>query len=439
MTRQPPFDEQAERALIGAALLGAEATCLVASEIGVTRESFFLPSHREVWGAIDHLVSNGKSVDLMTVSGRLRERKTEAVIGRDLVISCMDDCTSPAYAQSYAQTVKDMERRRLVIQSSLVAIESAQDLGVDPAQVVSLAQEGILSVDVVSSRRTREQVKQEVIDRWTNAHNGVPMGLPFPIHSISSQWAGPENGLVTLLISRAGVGKSAMLGQWITFLAQRGMPIGVCPFEDGPPRFMARNASLLGKFSSFLADQGGLSDRELDSALASVDEAFALPIYWTDKRVTAGELTAWAVQAKARHGIKALFLDAFKDILTSGKSNEDDILLCSQITHLAERLDIPVIVTAHLRKTESDIITRRDIRGSSRIDDDAKLVCAIQEVTGEDGEPANRFDILKSNHGPLFHVPIVKKSCPLSFVDPDMEDVVAHAQHRKSEQGGLEL
>src|SRR3989344_5440774 len=77
--RVPPQDTEMERALLGALLLNQNAMYEVADLVGV--DSFYSGKHRIVFDAMLSLYAKSEPIDVVTVSGKLKERKQLTEIG----------------------------------------------------------------------------------------------------------------------------------------------------------------------------------------------------------------------------------------------------------------------------------------------------------------------------------------------------------------------
>lgn len=80
--RDPPHDDDAEVAVLGAALLDAEAARQAVAELQA--EDFYRPAHKLVFAAIARLVLEASPVDAVTVADELRRAGAIDAIGGDL-------------------------------------------------------------------------------------------------------------------------------------------------------------------------------------------------------------------------------------------------------------------------------------------------------------------------------------------------------------------
>src|SRR5512137_819721 len=70
--REPPHDDDAEAAVLGASLLAADRVMPLASALAI--DDFFLPHHREAWAAIVETFGRRMPVDVISVGDEVRAR-----------------------------------------------------------------------------------------------------------------------------------------------------------------------------------------------------------------------------------------------------------------------------------------------------------------------------------------------------------------------------
>src|SRR5947209_518906 len=103
--RLPPQDVDMERALIGALLINQNAMYEVADVVGA--DSFYAGKHRTIYDAMLTLYAKGEPIDVVTVSGKLKERKQLADIGGGAYLTELaGTAASPGSARHYAQGVQ---------------------------------------------------------------------------------------------------------------------------------------------------------------------------------------------------------------------------------------------------------------------------------------------------------------------------------------------
>ena len=104
-TRVPPQDIEMEKALLGALLLSPGAMYEIVDVVGV--DSFYAGKHRTIFDAMLSLHTKGEPIDVVTVSGKLKERKELTAIGGAAYLSeVAGAAASPGSARHYAQSVQ---------------------------------------------------------------------------------------------------------------------------------------------------------------------------------------------------------------------------------------------------------------------------------------------------------------------------------------------
>ena len=70
--RVPPHSEEAERGVLGSAMMDAERVLDLCVGRGLTADAFYVPSHQLVFRTLMEMQSQSRPVDLLTVTARLR-------------------------------------------------------------------------------------------------------------------------------------------------------------------------------------------------------------------------------------------------------------------------------------------------------------------------------------------------------------------------------
>lgn len=106
------FDQAAEAALIGAALLDGAEVLVCPTVQAVQPADFWFDGHRAIWSAIRKVALDGLTPDYITVSGELRKR---GQFDDALLTSAITGTPNLAGAEGYAAIVRDWSRRRMVL------------------------------------------------------------------------------------------------------------------------------------------------------------------------------------------------------------------------------------------------------------------------------------------------------------------------------------
>lgn len=132
LSKAPPSSPEAEQAVITAIMARPERLKDVLDEL--TPRDFHSPVHRTIFEALASLAEAGKLVDLVLVGEELKARgKLDVVGGRVYLAELASGIVGNV--SEHVKIVKDRAARRSLLDAALAAVEHAQDLGRDPAEI----------------------------------------------------------------------------------------------------------------------------------------------------------------------------------------------------------------------------------------------------------------------------------------------------------------
>jgi len=238
-----PFDEDAERATLGAILLDAEIA-LPAVAATVEPRDFFIDRYRWTYAAMLALRDRGVSIDHMTLTAELETRGQLAEVGGPGVVAGLDNAALTArHAESYALIVKEKAARRLWLNwASEVASEAYGD-GFDPDVLIATTR---LTLEAL--RRDR----QSASDRFALHFAREALEPQPPVDWIIDRLFAA--GSVAALVGEGGSKKTwtaldaavavATGARWLDFQTTRGMVL-IVDEESGRHRLNRRLADVL--------------------------------------------------------------------------------------------------------------------------------------------------------------------------------------------------
>ena len=152
---QPPNDQAAEKAVLGAMLLSKDLPPLM-HQI-VRAEDFYTPAHGRIYDAIIKLSSNEEPADAVTVADQLeKDGELERIGGRPYLHTLIESVPSPASGPYYAQIVAEKALLRRLIDAGMriTSYGYAATEGMEVEEMVNRAQAEIYSV--TEQRRTED-------------------------------------------------------------------------------------------------------------------------------------------------------------------------------------------------------------------------------------------------------------------------------------------
>jgi len=113
MEREPPHSEKAERALIGAVLLGDECFRTCPEDMA---DLFWEPRYAAIWRVLVDLGVHAKPLDLILVSDELKRRNLLNLVGgQEFLVELAESCPENPQPDVYVYLIRrDAALRRLI-------------------------------------------------------------------------------------------------------------------------------------------------------------------------------------------------------------------------------------------------------------------------------------------------------------------------------------
>lgn len=440
--RIPPQDLEMEQALLGALLLSKNAMYEVADVVGV--DSFYSGKHRTIFDAMLSLHNKGEPLDVVTVSGKLKERKQLTDIGGASFLSELaGKAASPGSARHYAESVQT----KYVLRSLLEAASKIGELGFQEdreiEEVLDDAQAAIFAVTNSPTLKTFSSIKDELTEAWDRLEHlqknerelrGVPTGFP----SLDTKLSGLQKSDLVILAARPSMGKTALALDIARQAATKhGKPVGIFSLEMSSQQLTDRMLAAQAGVDSWKLRTGAIRKDDdferLQGALADLSEA---PIYIDDSAgMTVLAMRSIARRLKLEKGLELVIVD-YLQLITPSSSRGDNLV--QQITEIsrslkamARELEVPVLALSQLSRAVEQRRGRprlSDLRDSGSIEQDADVVLFIHredKMNADNGaEKTNVAEILIEKHrnGPVGQVELMFDERSTRFTTPDKTD-----------------
>ncbi len=185
MGNKPPQALEVEEAVLGAMLIEPSSVDTALEELTVS--CFYDPRHRMIFEAMNVLVNEHVSVDIVTVSAKLRAKgNLEAVGGPVALAGLSEKVGAAAHIEYYVRILKQKSIQRELITASYEILKDSYDaikVGdlIDEAQsriygaIQNSVKNDIKDVGLVINEAMKEVEKNQNADGLS----GVPSGFPF--------------------------------------------------------------------------------------------------------------------------------------------------------------------------------------------------------------------------------------------------------------------
>ncbi|MBR0094239.1 MAG: replicative DNA helicase [Synergistaceae bacterium] len=393
-----PQNPQAERAVIGACLLSADALGDV-SEI-LKPEDFYDINNKIAYEICVNLYSDNKPVDLVTFQDAAISRgEFERLGGQPFLAELVSDVTVIANAGYHAELVKAAALRRKLLNAGNQIIALAVNAEVDNNSVVDEAEKIILDAsgdkDIsgpISLKNALPSVVAEVKELQSGARKNT--GFRSNLDDLDKIINGFQPGSLNIIAARPSMGKTA--------LALNIAQFGGNDNEDSHILFFSLEMSVKQLQHRMLSAQtletgtgvkvsdiatGNMSDYDIYAMERASERLQRRNIYICDSsELTAMDFRSKCRRFKTRHHDLSLIVVDYLQLMSSGKKRVDnrqnEVAEISRIIKLtAKELECPIIALSQLsRETERRNEKKpqlSDLRDSGAIEQDADTVILL--------------------------------------------------------------
>ncbi|MFP4147411.1 MAG: replicative DNA helicase [Halorhodospira sp.] len=210
----PPHDLEAEQAVLGGLMLDNAAWDQVADRLH--EEDFYRREHRLVFRAMGELAEGNHPMDVVTLSGWLRQQgKLEEAGGLSYLGSIARETPSAANIRAYADIVRERSvLRQLIRAGSDVAEAAFRPEGRNSEDLLDYAEQTIFQIAEQTGRNRQgfvgmRQLMPQVIDRIDSLYRTQEpvTGLSTGFDDLDHLTSGLQNGDLIILAGRPSMGK----------------------------------------------------------------------------------------------------------------------------------------------------------------------------------------------------------------------------------------
>ena len=427
LIRTPPFNTDAEQALLGAILINNGAYARVAEFL--LPEHFGNAVHGRIYAAIGKLVERGQIANPVTLKNLFDQDGALADIGGAQYLARLAGAAVTVInAEDYARHIHDLYLRRqlIVIGEDVVNDAFRQDLDDRAPGQIERAEKKLF--DLATSGQSEGGFRAfslaltNAIDMAEAAFKkgGKTVGVATGFVDLDKKLGGLHPSDLVILAGRPSMGKTALATN-IAFSAVRAYkPV---PGPDG--RIIAEDGAVVGFFSlemsaeqlaaRILAEElgvssdrirrGDVSREDFDRFLHASHHLQALKLFIDDTpALSVSALRTRARRLMRQQGLGLIVVDYLQLLRPSVqvRSLENRVQEISDITRglkaLAKELNVPVLALSQLSRAVEAREDKRpmlaDLRESGSIEQDADVVMFIfrEEYYLSRGQPLRRAD-----------------------------------------------
>lgn len=417
ITRVPPQDVDAERAVLGSVLIHNEAMFTVVEEL--TAEDFYRPAHQFVFGAMTELVAKGEPVDAVTISSQLKAKdQLEQAGGLAALVSLGEAVPTAANVRHYAGIVKKKSMLRRLISAATDIATSAYE-STEPESTVDQAEKAIFEIAKQKARQGMTPVNEIVVEAFKRIEklaeqSSAVTGVPTGINDLDVRLSGLQPSDLVIVAGRPSMGKTAFsLGMGLHAAVAEGKSVAVFSLEMSKESLVTRMLCSDGRIDSARLRGGFLNEDDWPRLGRAAGRLSESRMFIDDQ----GNASVLEVRAKCRriyaeHGLDLVIIDYLQLMRGSAntQSREQEISEISRgLKTLAKELSLPVVALSQLNRGVEQRVDKRpglaDLRESGAIEQDADVIMFVyrDEVYNPETEDRGVAEIIvgKQRNGPI--------------------------------------
>ena len=209
--RLPPYSEEAERGVLGSALIDSEKVLELCSSNLISPDSFYIPAHRNLFDQLVEMNHAGKAVDLLTVGEHLKQSgRLDSVGGYSFLEALIDSTPTAAHAEYYIGFVRQKHLLRNIIDEATSTIDRCYTETDEEAETILSRTESAffdLSGQTVS---TTEEWKDAVAKSMSKIDAKQSSGVPTGYLGLDGKLRGLHDTDMIVLAARPSMGKTSL-------------------------------------------------------------------------------------------------------------------------------------------------------------------------------------------------------------------------------------
>lgn len=432
--RIPPHNEEAERSVLGAAMLNKEVLFDILEE--VKEDDFYNESHKEIFRAIWELYRKNSAVDMLTVCEELKSRQSlDMVGGRAYIATLTAEVPSTANGREYAKIIAEKAIMRQMIRTAEDITEKGYESKMAAREILDYAESGIFQIAQMRQKNDYTKIQDvllenlKIIDAAAQNKDKIT-GIPTGFHDLDEKTSGLQRSDLIIVAARPGMGKTA----FVLNIAQQsavkhGTSAIIFSLEMSKEQLGQRLLAMQARVEMQKLKQGDLDRKDWDRVSLGVDELNNSKIVIDDTPgISLMEMRNKCRRLKAEQGLDLIVVDYLQLMTFEGKTDnrqQEISALSRNMKLLAREMNCPVILLSQLSRAPELRQDKRpmlsDLRESGSIEQDADIVIFLyrDDYYNENTEKPGvcEVNIAKHRSGPTDKIELTWVSRYTKFSD----------------------
>ncbi|HBB76605.1 MAG: replicative DNA helicase [Candidatus Levybacteria bacterium RIFOXYA1_FULL_41_10] len=428
----PPHNEEAEQSVLGGILLNKDAIGSV-SEV-ISPGDFYNDINGMIFSAMTSLQEEGKPIDVLTVSARLKKEKKSDKVEASYLADLVNSVPTAANIVEYAELIKEASTRRALISLGGEIAELAFLDDKDVPELLDKTESSIFAISKGSTTKGFIALKDtlaESFDRIDELHNkGAGLrGVETGFTDLDNLLSGMQKSNLLILAARPGQGKTAMMINIAQHVAVVGKkPVGIFSLEMSQEELVDRLLVGQADVDAWRLKTGKLSETDFTKLSEAMGVLADAPIFIDDTPgASVSEIRTKARRLQLEHDVSLIVVD-YLQLVDPGKRYDNrvqEVSVVSQaLKNLARELKIPVLAVSQLSRAVEHRGERKpqlaDLRESGAIEQDSDVVMFIYRPDFEISNVIQtKLLIAKHRNGPMGEIDLLFRGDRIRFYNVD--------------------
>lgn len=380
-----PSNLEAEKYVISCALIDNSKANFIVNEL--TLDDFYSEQYKMIFESMYSLKKQNKSITFNNIIATLEESDyLKKIGGADFINSLVADLIEDKSFDDQVRLLQDKKVTRNLIKKMYDLMESYNKNNFETdREFINFSESEFLKI-ARSIKTTGLSNMNDVTGKILTNISIIqknPAGLigyDTGFSQLNKLTLGMQNGQLTVIAARPGVGKTALgLNICYNVASKSKKPVIIFSGEMGEEELGQRLLSTLTGIPSQKIATGNLSAKEMEVIKQGIKELNSTPlIIKYCNGATVGEVVNTATKFKEDGNDLAMIMVDYIGLLKSDNKNEDKRIQIGNISkalkRLANDLNIPVIAISQVRRTDNPRPAMTDLKESGDIEADADRI-----------------------------------------------------------------
>lgn len=417
--RGVPQNLDAERSVLGALLLHADAVCDIQY---LKPDDFYLPKHQLIYQAILDAFNTRNVTDPIVVEEELsRQGVLKEAGGREQLLDLVESVVSAAGILHHAEIVREKAIQRRLLETCLDVARRCYDNQDAAKDLLDDAERQIMEVarmDKSGDANSITDILQQTFERIDKLRErGARLtGLGTDYVDLDDMMGGLQPGELIILAARPSMGKTSFALNLTERVASLKNSVAFFSLEMSSQQVIQNMLCCRAQIDGQAMRKGRITDQQYKRLQEEAERLYETEIFVDDTPgVTITQLRAKCRRLKQKHNIQMVVID-YLQLMTAGgrvESRQQEISTISRgLKGLARELSVPVIALSQLNRDVENRDDHRprmsDLRESGAIEQDADVIILLHRDEYYKPSEANaglaQIIIAKQRNGPTGEV-----------------------------------